>query len=295
MKGTSKQIIWTGRILFLLPVFVLFAAFFVYPFIFIIITSLTNWRGIGSMSFNGIHNYLKLLGDGTFRKAIGNNVIWALCMGLIQVPLACIVAMILARYPRGWRFLRTLYYIPNVISTVAIAMVWVAMYNTMGPINAVLGKIFGTTAHNWLGDPATALGAVVFQTVIYIGYFMIVIFSATMNIPHTMYEAAEIDGAGTFQQEWYITLPMLRGTLVTTMTLAMAYGIRHFESTFLMTGGGPAYATTTMGIDLYLKMDSLRYGEASTAGVFLILLGTVVITLLRKIFGVSDPMSDAAQ
>jgi raffinose/stachyose/melibiose transport system permease protein len=62
-----------------------------------------------------------------------------------------------------------------------------------------------------------------------------------------------------------------------------------------MTGGGPAYATTTMGIVLYLKMDSLRYGEASTAGVFLIILGTVIITLLRKIFGVSDPMSDAAQ
>ena len=72
--------------LFLLPVFVLFTAFFVYPFIFTIITSLTNWRGIGSMSFNGINNYLKLLGDGTFRKAIGNNVIWALCMGFIQVP-----------------------------------------------------------------------------------------------------------------------------------------------------------------------------------------------------------------
>jgi raffinose/stachyose/melibiose transport system permease protein len=203
--------------------------------------------------------------------------------------------MILARYPRGWRFLRTIYYLPNVISTVAIAMVWVAMYNTTGPINAILGKIFGITEHNWLGDPATALGSVIFQTIIYIGYFMIVIFSAVMNIPDTMYEAAEIDGAGTLQQEWYITLPMLRGTLVTTMTVAMAYGIRHFESTFLMTGGGPAYATTTIGIDLYLKMDSLRYGEASTAGVFLILLGTVVITVLRKIFGTSDPMSDAAQ
>ena len=235
------------------------------------------------------------MGDGTFRKAIGNNVIWALCMGFIQVPLACIVAMILARRPQGWRFLRTMYYLPNVISTVAIAMVWTAMYNTTGPINAVLEKIFGAGTHNWLGDPATALGAVIFQTVIYIGYFMIVIFSAITNIPHAMYEAAEIDGAGTFQQEWYITLPMLRGTLVTTMTLAMAYGIRHFESTFLMTGGGPAYATTTIGIDLYLKMDSLRYGEASTAGIFLIFLGSVVITLLRKIFGVSDPMSDAAQ
>ena len=124
---------------------------------------------------------------------------------------------------------------------------------------------------------------------------MIILLAAAMNIPRSYYEAAEIDGAGTFRQEWHITLPMLRGTLVTTMTLAMAYGMRHFESTFLMTGGGPAYATTTMGIDLYLKMDALRYSEASTVGVILILMGTVVISLIRIIFGTSDPMSETAQ
>jgi raffinose/stachyose/melibiose transport system permease protein len=149
--------------------------------------------------------------------------------------------------------------------------------------------------HNWLGNPDTALFAVIFQTVIYIGYFMIVLLASAMNIPRSLYEAAEIDGASTLVQEINITLPMLRGTLITTMTLAMAYGMRHFEATFLMTGGGPAYATTTMGIDLYLKMDALRYSEASTSGVFLIIMGTLVITLLRKLFGSSDPMSEMAQ
>lgn len=284
-----------GRTLFLLPVAILFIAFFVYPFIFTVMTSFTSWRGIGSMKFNGFSNYTKLVSDPTFRKALVNNVVWALCQGVIQVPLAAIVAMILVRKPKGWKFMRTVYYLPNVISTVALAMVWVAMYNVTGPVNAVLGKVFGAVPRNWLGDPSTALGAVIFQTVIYIGYFMIVLLASAMNIPKTLYEAAEIDGASTLQQEFNITLPMLRGSLVTTMTLAMAYGIRHFESTYLMTGGGPAYATTTMGIDLYLKMDALRYSEASTAGVFLILLGTVVISLLRKVFGKSDPMSEMAQ
>lgn len=284
-----------GRTLFLLPVSILFLAFFVYPFIFTVMTSFTSWRGIGSMKFNGIANYTKLISDPTFRKALVNNIIWAMCQGFIQVPLAAIVAMILVRKPKGWKFMRTVYYLPNVISTVALAMVWVAMYNVTGPVNAILGKLFGMAPKNWLGDPSTALGAVIFQTVIYIGYFMIVLLASAMNIPKTLYGAAEIDGASTLQQEYHITLPMLRGSLVTTMTLAMAYGIRHFESTYLMTGGGPAYATTTMGIDLYLKMDALRYSEASTAGVFLILLGTVVISLLRKLFGKSDPMSEMAQ
>ncbi len=293
--GTHRSRVWTARVLFLLPVSVLFFFFFIYPFLFTIYTSFTSWRGIGAMKFNGLANYAKLLGDPTFRKALGNNVVWALSQGFIQVPLACLVAMILVRKPRFWRSLRTIYYLPNVISTVALAMVWVAIYNVEGPLNAILGALFGAEKRNWLGNPDTALFAVIFQTVIYIGYFMIILLASAMNIPRSLYEAAEIDGASTFQQELSITLPMLRGSLITTMTLAMAYGMRHFESTFLMTGGGPAYATTTMGIDLYLKMDALRYSEASTAGVFLILMGTVVITVLRKIFGSSDPMSEMAQ
>lgn len=247
------------------------------------------------MKFNGIKNYTKLITDPTFQKALRNNIVWALSQGLIQVPLACLVAMILVRKPFGWRGLRTIYYLPNVISTVALAMVWVAIYNVDGPLNAILSGLFGMEKHNWLGNPDTALFAVIFQTVIYIGYFMIVLLASAMNIPRSLYEAAEIDGASTLVQEINITLPMLCGTLITTMTLAMAYGMRHFEATFLMTGGGPAYATTTMGIDLYLKMDALRYSEASTSGVFLIIMGTLVITLLRKLFGSSDPMSEMAQ
>jgi raffinose/stachyose/melibiose transport system permease protein len=248
------------------------------------------------MKFIGIGNYLKLFSDGTFHLALRNNMIWALAQGFIQVPLAALVAIILLREPKGWKILRTVYFLPNVISTVAIAMMWTALYNpTYGLINQILVDWFGKNPVNFLGDPDLALGAIIFQTVIYIGYFMIVILAAGMNIPRELYEAAEIDGASTLAQEFCITIPMLRGTLVTTITLAMAYGMRHFEATYLMTGGGPAYGTVTMGIDLYLKMDALRYSEASTTGIVLILLGSLVIGLIRKIFGKSDPMSEMAQ
>jgi len=290
-----KSAEWISRSLFLLPVFVLFVAFFIYPFIFILFTSFTSWRGIGAMRFTGLTNYITLLADKNFHRAIANNLIWAVCLGFIQVPLASLVAMILARRPRGWRFLRTVFYLPNVISTVAIAMVWIAMYNSAGPINFIMGRLFGAEPRNWLGDPSTALGAVIFQSVIYMGYFMIVVFAGVLNISPTLYEAAEIDGANVFQQEWHITLPMLRGILVTAMTLAMAFGIRHFEATYLMTQGGPAYTTITLGIDLFQRMDYLRYSEATTTGIFLILLGTVVITLLRRLVGRADPMSDVSQ
>lgn len=280
---------------YLAPLAILFVAFFLFPLVFNLYTSFMKWKGGGGMTFNGLANYLKLLRDDSFVLAIRNNVIWAFAQGLIQIPLATLVALILARQPRGWKALRTIYFLPNVISTVAIAMVWVAMYNPQyGPINAIW-KLAGGEPRNWLGDPSTALPSIIAMTVIYIGYFMIIILASVMNIPKELYEAAEIDGASKVQQEFHITIPMTRGTILTCMTLAMAYGMRHFETTWLMTGGGPAYSTNTMGIALYLKMDALRYGEASAAGIILILLGTVVIVLLRRFFGSKDPMAEAAQ
>ncbi len=232
--GTRNRWIWSARILFFASCIATFLFFLLHLSLlfFTVFTSFTSWRGIGSMKFNGVKNYAKLIADPTFQKALGNNIVWALSQGLIQVPLACLVAMILVRKPFGWRGLRTIYYLPNVISTVALAMVWVAIYNVDGPLNAILAGLFGMEKHNWLGNPDTALFAVIFQTVIYIGYFMIVLLASAMNIPRSLYEAAEIDGASTFAQEINITLPMLRGTLITTMTLAMAYGMRHFEATF---------------------------------------------------------------
>lgn len=280
--------------IFLAPVLVLFCAFFLYPLVFTAWTSLLRWKGLGATSFYGLTNYIKLLSDPTFQLSIRNNALWALAQGFVQVPLATLVALILVRKPRGWQLLRTLYYLPNVVSGVALAMVWVVMYNPQyGAINALI-KLAGGTAHNWLGDPSTALVAVMAQAVLYIGYFMIIILAAAMNIPLELYEAAEMDGATALQQDFSITLPMIRATLVTSATLAMAFGMRHFEASFLMTGGGPAYATSTMGITLFLKMDALRYGEASAAGMLLIGFGTVVIVLLRRVFGRNDPMSEQA-
>ena len=281
-------------ILFLAPVLVLFSAFFLYPLAFTAWTSLLKWRGMGGATFNGGANFVKLLSDPTFLLSIRNNVLWALVLGFVQVPLATLVALILVRRPAGWRMVRTLLYLPNVVSGVAIAMVWVALYNPQyGAINALV-RLAGGESRNWLGDPSTALAAVMIQAVLYIGYFMIIILAAAMNIPMDLYEAAEIDGASTLQQDLFITLPMLRATLVTSATLAMAFGMRHFEASFLMTGGGPAYATSTMGIALFLKMDAIRYGEASAAGIILIALGTVAIVLLRRVLGREDPMSESA-
>ncbi len=288
---------WKQIILFLLPVLFLFTLFFIYPLIYVIITSFTEWNGISSMKFQWFKNYIVLFTSETFRISFRNNIIWALVLGFVQIPLAAGMAMILARRPRGWKTFRTVYFLPNVISQVALAMMWMAIYNAeFGMLNGLFESLgLEGWTHNWLGEYETAFPAVIFQQLFYIGYFMIVILASRMGIPDSFYEAAEIDGANIFQQEIHITIPMLRGILVTTMTLAMAFGMRHFESTFLMTNGGPAHQTSVMGILLYRDMGALRLGEANTIGTILIFSGGAVIALLRWVFGRNTSASDTSQ
>ncbi|MDA3810789.1 MAG: sugar ABC transporter permease [Spirochaetaceae bacterium] len=291
MKNKNMKMI----LLFLIPVAFLYICFFIYPLGFVLITSLMNWNGISEMEFVGLDNYKKLFSDDTFRSSIKNNIIWALSGGFIQIPLATLVALILARKPKGWKTLRTIYFLPNIISAVAIAMMWKAIYNPIyGFLNAFLA-IFGSEGHNWLGEIGTALPSIIVQQVLYIGYFMIIILAATTTIPKSFYEAAQIDGANTLQQEIYITFPMIRGIMITSITLAMAYGMRHFEATFLMTNGGPAHSTSVMGLILYHKMDAFRYGEANATGTILIVMGTLVIVLIRKILSRADAGADSVQ
>lgn len=288
---------WKQMLLFLLPVLILFGVFFIYPLCFIFVTSFSKWNGIAAPVFHGFKNYVELFKQETFVMSLRNNIIWALVLGFVQVPLAAGMAMVLARKPRGWKFFRTAYFLPNVISQVALAMMWLAIYNAeFGILNNLLENIgLEGLSRNWLGNTKTAFPAVIVQQLFYIGYFMVVILASRMGIPESYYEAAKIDGANVFRQELYITLPMLKPILVTTMTLALAYGMRHFESTYLMTNGGPAHSTSVMGILLYRDLGALNYGEGNAIGAILIVFGGVTIALIRWLLTRNSNAGDTVQ
>jgi raffinose/stachyose/melibiose transport system permease protein len=274
-----------GIVLFLLPVLTLYALYFIYPLGFVFVTSTLEWNGISAPEFVGLRNFVENFQDRTIQISLRNNFIWLFALGFVQIGLAALVAILLARKPRGWRFLRTVYFLPNVISQVAIAMMWAALYNAeYGAINAFLEMVgLEHLTHNWLGEIPTALPSILVQQVFYIGYFMIIILASTMSIPESYYEAAEIDGANVLQQEVHITLPMIKDILITTMTLAMAYGLRHFEATFLLTNGGPANQTSVLGIQLYKMLSYLDYGHANAVGATLVVLGVLMIVTIRSL------------
>lgn len=274
-----------GIVLFLLPVLVLYALYFIYPLGFVFVTSTLEWNGVSAPEFVGFQNFIENFQDRTFKLSLRNNVVWLFALGVVQISLAALVAILLARKPKGWRFLRTVYFLPNVISQVAIAMMWAALYNAeYGAINQFLSMIgLEDMTRNWLGEIGTALPSILVQQVFYIGYFMIIILASTMSVPESFYEAAEMDGANVLQQEFYITLPMIRDILITTMTLAMAYGLRHFEATFLLTNGGPANSTSVLGIQLYKMLSYLDYGHANAVGATLVVLGGLMIVIVRSL------------
>lgn len=288
---------WVWIAAFLAPALVLFTIYFIYPLGFVFVTSLLDWNGVSDAEFVGFRNFVENFSKRTTQLSLRNNFIWVGALGIVQIALAALVAMILARQPKGWRFLRTVYFLPNVISQVAIAMMWMALYNAeYGAINQFLEAVgLEEMTRNWLGEIGTALPSILIQQVFYIGYFMIIILASTMSIPVSFYQAAQIDGANVLQQEVHITLPMIRPILVTTMTLAMAYGLRHFEATFLLTNGGPANRTSVLGIQLYKMTSALDYGHANAVGATLVILGLVLITTIRATLGRRASAAEATQ
>jgi raffinose/stachyose/melibiose transport system permease protein len=276
----------TGIVLFILPALILFGLFFLYPVVSVILVSFTKWDGISAPVFTGLRNYRLLFEDPVFIRSVKNNGIWALSAAFVQVPLAATAALILATKPRGWKVFRVIYFLPQIISGVAIAMLWSSIYNSeYGVLNKILQLIGkGNLARNWLGNLYTAFPAILIYWLLYIGYHMVIILADIINIPVSCYEAANIDGASAIQSAWYITLPAITPvSLCTCMTLAAVYGLRQFEQVFVLTGGGPANRTSVLVVYLYQQMKNNAYGLSSAAGVTLICIGAGAILIIRKL------------
>ena len=228
---------------FLSPALVIMLTFFVIPVIYVIVVSLLKWNGISAPSVVWFQNFEKLFHDKVFIRSVRNNIIWALVAGFIQVPLAMLMAIILSRKPKGWKFFRTIYFFPQVISGIALATLWRAIYNAdTGLLNGLLRAIgMGDAARDWLGTVETAFPAVLIYWVFYIGYYMVIMMADITTIDTAYYEAATIDGASDFQQAIYITIPLIKKTsLLPCVTLASVLGLRQFEKVYMLTNGGPA-------------------------------------------------------
>jgi raffinose/stachyose/melibiose transport system permease protein len=271
---------------FLTPALIIIALFFIVPLIYLIVVSFYNWNGIGPMEWNGWGNYYQtLVKDKIFRTALINTITWIITACVIHIPLAIILALLLNRKPCGWKKLRVLYFIPNVISTTAIAFLWYFIFHVdVGLLNNVLKKIgLDSLAHNWLGEINTAKFSVQVPFALYVGLSMVIFLTQLSLISPDLYEVAKVDGASQAQIDRYICLPLLKPAIITNLLLNISFCLKNFEYPSLMTNGGPANSTMNLSLYIYWEMMSVnKYGISMVASLVTVILGLIVMLVIRK-------------
>ncbi len=267
--------------LFIAPWVIGFLLFTGGPIIASFVLSFFKWKIIAPPQFVGLENFSKLFtSDEWFRISLGVTAKYI----LIHVPIAQVLALFLAvllnQKVRLIGFWRTVFYLPAVVSGVAGSVLWMWMYhNELGIVNNVLLNL-GLQPHNWLYDKNTVLGALIIKSFWNIGVPMVIYLAALQGLPQSLYEAAEIDGAGEGRKFYSITLPMLSPAIFFNVVLAIISGVQTFAEPYVMTKGGPENATLFLGLYLYQTAFSfLQMGYASAMAwiMFMIIFGLTII------------------
>jgi len=256
--------------LFILPSLIFYVIFKAIPICATFMISLFQWEGISfaTMEYIGIQNYIALLQDEIFLKALWNNMFFII-MGVSTVTaFSFFIAVLLEKGLPLSDFFRGIYFIPATMSMVVIGIVFTLFLNPqLGVVNPVLKMIgLGGLARDWLGDPQLALPTVILSHVWQMfGFYMFIFIAGLKNIPDELYEAAHIDGASTWQDFWHITLPVLKPVMIVVVILATINTLKTFDLVYVMTFGGPNNASQVLTLWMYLRgfmYNQMGYGSA---------------------------------
>jgi raffinose/stachyose/melibiose transport system permease protein len=280
---------WRQRLeiaFFVTPALALMAVFVVWPVASAVRMSFYRWKGFGPMEdFVGLDNYRLVLTDDVFRHAVLHNFIIVGLSVLIQLPLGLAIALLLNRRIRGRGLLRTIVFVPYVVAEVIAGVVW---YQLLQPESGVIDGLISSIGltppeQGFLGTPSLALGTVfVVLTWKYLGLAILLFLAGLQGVPDELYEAAQLDGASWWQVQRRVAIPLLGPTMRTWAFLSMIGSLQLFDMVWILTGGGPANATTTMATYL-ITMGTARhnYGIAGAASVVLFVVGFVMAMLYQ--------------
>jgi len=260
--------------LFILPWLVGFAVFTAGALLGSFSISLTEWNLVGAPKFVGLGNYTKMANDPLFWQSLKVTAIYLLNVPL-NLVLGLLLALLLNQKVRGLPVFRTIFYLPSVTSGVAVALLWLWIFNPrFGTINVLLSYV-GVQGPLWLGDEAWAMPALIVMSVWGVGGGMLIYLGALQGIPTALYEAATIDGAGAWRKFLDVTVPMITPVLLLNLVMGIIGSFQAFTQAFIMTGGGPNYATFLYVYYLYrnaFEWFSMGYAAALSWVLFLIIL-----------------------
>jgi raffinose/stachyose/melibiose transport system permease protein len=268
-----------------LPALVFFVLFGLVPLVGVLLLSFTTWDGIGTIHPSGLTSWRAVLSDPQLPHALRVTFLIMVLSWLFQTPISILLGVFLAGHQRYRGFLAVFFFIPLLLSSAAIAITYKALLDPNFGLGA--GLHWNFLSKDWLGQPNLAIATVVFVVSWqFIPFHTLIYQGAVRQIPESMYEAAQIDGAGRVRQFFSITLPQLKYTIITSSTLMVVGSVTFFDIIFVLTQGGPADATTNLAMEMYKRgFQANLMGEACVFAVIIVLLGLALALLLRRLGG----------
>ena len=270
-----------------MPSFVLLAVFVIAPIIMSLYYSFAKYNGMSPPEWIGLGNFLNMKDDSRVWQALKNTGMYALLTVPPQIVVSLAVAALLAGKYRNkfGGFVRSVMFIPVLASSVLAGTIFFYIFSSdADSVMNTLVSIFGVGKIKWLGDKTTVIPSISF---VYIwkgvGYFMVILYAAIMDIPRNLYEAAEMDGANGIQQFFHITLPGLKSVLYMSVTISTIWSFQVFDITYAMTRGGPGYYSTSLVLEIYKNAFSGRNFGYASAIAMILLICVIIITMIQRL------------
>lgn len=277
---------------YVLPSFAILVLILLVPLALSFYYSFTDYSILDSPEPNGGQNYVRLVSDPAFKRALWTTLLYTIMVVPVQTFISMLIANAVARRFRGifGSVVRSTLFIPVIASMLLVGAVWRAFLGSdAGVLNQFLG-LFGVAPVNWLGRPALALVMVAVVTVWKnIGYFLVIYYAGVMDIPSERYEAAQIDGASAWQQFRYVTIPGLRPVTLLVVILGTIWSFQVFDLVYSLTGGGPGGATVTLVMEIYrVGFKNYELGYASAMAVVLFFIVLLISVIQRRLLAKED-------
>ena len=276
-------------LVFSLPTLLFYVYFFIDPLAKTFYYSFFDWNAITEKKFVFLENYAKLFQDRVFYIALGNTAYLSALSLFVMIPLSFVLAYILYTQIKGFKFFRTVFFIPVVVSTVSVSLIFSFIYEpNFGMLNTLLRAIgLDALAFTWLSDKATAMTAVsvpfLWQNV---GLMMMILLAGMQTMSEEILEAAEIDGVNRWQKIWYVVIPLIRNVIQVVIVFAITYAFKVFDHILLLTQGGPIHRTEVTGTYMYNEgFRFLKYGYGTTIAVSIMLVALAAAFLANRLIG----------
>lgn len=268
-----------------LPALVFFVAFALIPMIGVLVLSFTTWDGISKIKFAGFASWIQVFGDPGTYHVLWLTIALMIISWAVQTPISLLLGTFVAGHQRYRAVLAVLYFLPLLMSSAAVAIAFKSLLDPNFGLSA--GLHLPILSQDWLGDPTLAFATVVFVIAWqFVPFHTLIYQGGVRQIPDSLYEAAQIDGAGRMRQFFWITLPQLKYTIITSSTLMLVGSLTYFDLIFVLTGGGPANATRILALDMYITgFQANQMGAASVIALVLVIFGLALTLGIQRLGG----------